>query len=364
MPERCKKQDLVSTRTHYLHTHHMPKEIAEQHCPICGSRTNWVFDAAPLDFAVARTYGIYKCSSCGHGTTHVEGAVPDELYCSGNYRPTECFLSKVARPFWHRIEANKLGALERQKIPSSLFEVGCGKGRFLRAAQLRGYRVEGVEPSTRSAAYARALVGDAVYNEALDEYVLHRDKDRQFDAVCIWHVLEHLEDPRGCLQDVRKILRSDGVVMLSVPNFASYQAALGKGLWYHLDPPRHAHHFTPNSLYLLLSQSRYRLLHLSHSSLFQNFMGDFMTTLNKLSPAPNSILNLISGNKMYLRACGKLKAGLGLAISLLVSPFIAVPLLIATLVSQAQGRAGTMVAFAVPVGDPNETVNKRKTRYS
>jgi SAM-dependent methyltransferase len=72
------------------------------------------------------------------------------------------------------------------------------------------------------------------------------------DAVTLWHVLEHVDDPAAALARVTSWLRPGGVVLVGVPNVASLQARLAGGRWFHFDAPRHRTHFTPRGLDALL----------------------------------------------------------------------------------------------------------------
>ena len=65
----------------------------------------------------------------------------------------------------------------------------------------------------------------------------------QFDAVTFWHVLEHLENPGEALVAAGRLLKSNGWLVVAVPDYASLQAKLFGKYWFHLDLPRHLHHF-------------------------------------------------------------------------------------------------------------------------
>jgi SAM-dependent methyltransferase len=70
-------------------------------------------------------------------------------------------------------------------------------------------------------------------------------REASLEAVTIWHVLEHLDDPASALSRVRGWLRPGGALLVGVPNLASTQAWLGRSGGYHLDVPRHRVHSTP-----------------------------------------------------------------------------------------------------------------------
>ena len=97
-----------------------------------------------------------------------------------------------------------------------LLEVGVGRGFFLQHARRAGLEPVGVELNPQAAELARSH-GFEVMTDPLD---VLRDRlgDSQCDVICSFQVLEHLSDPISFLRDATALLRSNGVLILSVPN--------------------------------------------------------------------------------------------------------------------------------------------------
>src|SRR5208337_4886157 len=72
--------------------------------------------------------------------------------------------------------------------------------------------------------------------------------EKYFDLVTLWHVLEHMPEPLAALQQVYRLLKPGGRIVIEVPNLASVEAHWLGRHWYHLDVPFHFWHFTPRSL--------------------------------------------------------------------------------------------------------------------
>jgi hypothetical protein len=159
------------------------------------------------------------------------------------------------------------------------------------------------------------------------------------------HVLEHLEDVEVCLEQIKAVLSSQGKLIIAVPNKASLQARFGKEDWYHLDPPRHLHHFTPPALKGVLRAHGYHIDGEYQDSFFMNFTGDIVTILNRLSPRKNALINLLKKNKHFY-AEGISGALLSIIWNILLMPFLVLPTLIVTGVSQLMQSAGTMIVIA------------------
>jgi len=122
-----------------------------------------------------------------------------------------------------------------------LLDVGCGSGELLEALRDDGWRVRGVEPSTRSAEIARTQRGLDVQTAAFDDAAL---PESSCDVVVLAAVLEHLHDPLAALTRARRLLTPGGLVaVLFLPRFDAPQARLFGPRWIGLDLPRHLYQF-------------------------------------------------------------------------------------------------------------------------
>ena len=130
----------------------------------------------------------------------------------------------------------------------TLLDIGAGRGRFVAAARAAGWSAEGVEPSARGVQAARAAYGVVLERAPL------AGVSGTYDAISLWHVLEHLDDPDAAVAHVASLLAHGGVLVVGVPNLASVQARIGGARWFHLDLPRHRTHFTPAGLRMLLER--------------------------------------------------------------------------------------------------------------
>jgi SAM-dependent methyltransferase len=79
--------------------------------------------------------------------------------------------------------------------------------------------------------------------------------DGSFDVVTLWNVMEHLHSPLDTLREIRRLLKDDGVLILSVPNVESLDARIFGDCWIGLDPPRHLYGFAGKTVSQLLSKA-------------------------------------------------------------------------------------------------------------
>jgi SAM-dependent methyltransferase len=140
--------------------------------------------------------------------------------------------------------------------PGRGLDVGCGRGDLAASLIAHGWRMTGVEPSPGAAEKARAR-GVQVLVGTIPDVELEVGS---YDAVVFQHSLEHTIDPLADLTRVWAALSAQGLVVITVPNFANWQARRLRSYWFHLDVPRHRVHFTSDGLTALLERAGFELL--------------------------------------------------------------------------------------------------------
>jgi hypothetical protein len=149
-------------------------------------------------------------------------------------------------------------------------------------------------------------------------------------------VLEHLPDPQGELEKIHELLSDRGQLVIEVPNFGSWYARLFQGHWFHLDPPRHLYHFSPNTLLELLEKTGFHTLDLSTTQLKYDAFGAVQSLLNVVFRRRNLLNDFLTQETTWkeLRIRDQVSlllslASLGilfptmLSLSFLLRPFIA-----------------------------------------
>jgi 2-polyprenyl-3-methyl-5-hydroxy-6-metoxy-1,4-benzoquinol methylase len=150
-------------------------------------------------------------------------------------------------------EARVRVAMVRAAVPAGrLLEIGAAGGHFLAEARKEGFDVTGIEPTDNGAESARRRFGLEILQGFVEEVDL---PPSSFDAICAWHVLEHIPEPRGSLERTREWLRPGGALLIEVPNAASVRARRAGPDWMHLDLTHHVSQFTPQALGTLLERS-------------------------------------------------------------------------------------------------------------
>src|SRR6185503_19729270 len=116
------------------------------------------------------------------------------------------------------------------------------------------------------------------------------------DAMCFWHVLEHLDAPGAAVERAAGWLRPGGVVLVGVPNLDSWQAWVGGDRWYHLDVPRHRVHFTPRGVDALLRRAGLEPLRVHHVLAEHNPFGLWQSAVSRATTTPSWLYHALKRN--------------------------------------------------------------------
>lgn len=228
-----------------MHDNSQAFDRSAYHCPLC--RAN---DATPA--LTKNGYTIVRCSACGLLYVH---PIPTDAELAAHYQQHSYFEGDTDQGYSNYTEMEKAllphfsrrlrYLTERLGGPGRLLDFGCASGCFLALAQQAGWQVTGVELSQEMARIAaeRVSAGGGRVLTTLDAL-----GDAEFDVVTLWEVIEHLPRPVEALTALAARLRLDGLLMLSTPNTAHWQAQRTPAAWGGYRPPSHLLFFTPATL--------------------------------------------------------------------------------------------------------------------
>jgi 2-polyprenyl-3-methyl-5-hydroxy-6-metoxy-1,4-benzoquinol methylase len=250
-------------------------------CPVCGSNQSTILHDSVSDhlFGFPGVWKMWKCGGCNVAhlnprlTREVIGQAYRSYYTHATAAPSS-MRTKVRTYVAKAYAKRRLGAasayhlawsdgavrwifsgvakhlpaqyryLSRPKPGATLLDVGCGNGDFLSKVQPLGWRATGLEFDPQACAVGLRRGLDIVHG-AVPGSGLREDS---FDAVTMHHVIEHVHDPRAVLEEVFRLLKVGGRIVVTTPNWCSYGSNLYGRYWRGLEPPRHLVLFTPDTL--------------------------------------------------------------------------------------------------------------------
>jgi SAM-dependent methyltransferase len=227
-------------------------------CPTCGLGQTWP-PLAPAALAPAYPPDYICYHQGSRPASGLRGRVVRSLLATQGYPQPDAL--PLPRPLARSLARARGWTWQPPPPPSGRpLDVGCGSGAYGASLIRLGWRVDGIEPDAIAAARARQA-GLSVQAGAAETAELPA---AAYDAITLWHTLEHLSEPLAVLRRLRPALRPSGRLLVEVPNAAGWVARATGAAWLHLDLPRHRFHFTPASLRLILDLAGFHLLQLEH----------------------------------------------------------------------------------------------------
>jgi len=298
-------------------------------CRLCGTREHprpfiEAPDAHGASLVSDETFTLVRCVECG--IVYVDPRPgPNELKSyhkkgyyggSGVKKALENALSRLSA-------AGKRRLVERYKKGGKILDIGCGDGGFLSAFMgKKAWKVYGIEPNIEG----YRLSKEKEVNVFRNELSKCRFPERHFDAVTLWHVLEHTPDPLKLLKEARRVLDTKGILVLGIPNIKGLGFRLGKERWFHLDPPRHLFHFDRKTIRAALKAAGLKPVHESYPFLeypldiYHSVMNSFANRYLRmglavpalaLSLGAKPLLSLLRSGETIVIACRKDKKDAG-----------------------------------------------------
>lgn len=195
----------------------------------------------------------------------------------------------VSQPKGRMVTFEKgLELLHKYAKPGKLLDVGCAAGFFVNVAKKAGWDARGVEPNTWLCEFGNKTYGLSNLPMTLDKA---KFAPNTFDVVTLWDVFEHMPDPRSQLKIVNKVMKPDGILIVSYPEWGSIQRkASGRKWWFLLS--HHLFYFDKKTISRMLREEGFSVLKTKmHWQQLQ--LGYMMTMFHKLNE--KSIAGKIAG---------------------------------------------------------------------
>lgn len=238
---------LVDPETNKVYQH----MVSRVNCPICDiDDATWAFGKEGFDFV--------RCRHCGllHANPQLKPDVAESFYkksktannwirVQGGAKEQDWNAQKKYLPALEKIEQLKPGG-------GRLLDFGCSIGQFLNISKDFGWVGEGIELNHDAAEFARREYGLTVHEDKLEALGL---EEESYDLITLWGVLEHLNDPNSMLQNVRGLLKKDGLLLLFVPNGHSLIVRLTRYYNSTISGRAHLWYFTPKTIEQILAKN-------------------------------------------------------------------------------------------------------------
>ena len=227
-------------------------------CPVC--KSNELVEVFLVkDYTVSGEYfSIEKCKTCTLLFTQnvAEQNEIGRYYASENYISHSDTQAGLVNKLYHLIRKKTLQSKKRliegetEKSNGNILDIGCGTGAFLHTMKIGGWKITGLEPDENARKKAKILYGI----EPQPSNNIFNLPDNNYDAITMWHVLEHVHQLHEYIGQLKNMLTDKGKIFIAVPNYTSYDAQHYGEFWAAYDVPRHLYHFSPAGMKRLVEQ--------------------------------------------------------------------------------------------------------------
>lgn len=223
-------------------------------CPVCDG-------AAHAPHVTFDSVAFVRCTGCGtvYKSFEAAGLLAADFYEAGYFQGRR---SGREHRFERRVRkamGEIADALEHVRA-ASVLDVGCSLGYVMEAGQRLGLEAAGVDVSRHAveACAARGLVAKVGTTDALPFDAA------AFDVVVMKHVLEHTPTPARALEEVRRVLRPGGAVVIAVPDVGYWKGDRQRRTYRYYRPDdlgaQHYVYYSESSLAQRLARSGFEVL--------------------------------------------------------------------------------------------------------
>jgi SAM-dependent methyltransferase len=222
-------------------------------CPLCRSAVS----APPL--RTWREYRLYDCPACGFGF-----CVPFKNPGAEYYARLEEMYPHESQTATDPMSEEYDAALDffkgRDVSGLRLLDVGCGGGGFLKRARELGFEITGIDYNAERLEAVRAQLGADVFTGSVEDFAKARP-DERFDAVTIFEVVEHLDDPGRWLDVIHSLLKPGGHFFIGLPNRdRTFDPFTGPAMEWIDNPPHHLSRWSADVLRKFVESHSFRVL--------------------------------------------------------------------------------------------------------
>lgn len=232
-------------------------------CLVCGTNEFVPFIVCKDHTVTKEDFQIQSCKSCGFKFTSPRPTESEIIryYKSEDYISHTNTKTGLIHRLYHWVRSytliKKLQLVMHHSVKKgTILDFGCGVGAFLSVCKKNGWNTFGIEPDPDARKVAKDT-NDISSASSISDFDSTFPNEK-FDAITMWHVLEHIHDTDAFFSFVSKRLNDKGALLIAVPNCSSYDAKKYGAFWAAYDVPRHLYHFTPKDMKTLFESKGYK----------------------------------------------------------------------------------------------------------
>jgi len=250
-------------------------------CPLCDAADlPELYIAQDPHYGIAGSYHVARCKRCAlvflnpmDSDEELTALYPEDYYAHRDDREV---------PRWKQLTKQLLGYWNGTKEPifdkpGRFLDIGCGSGSFVARMARHGWESFGIDVNKTAAELGRSK-GLKIIHGSLREATLSAG---YFDYIRASHCLEHVSCPHETLDEIFRLLKPDGTLLIAVPNIGSLNARLFRKYWWHLCAPVHTFSYSVETLTRMLDQHGFVIRKTVFNSDYVGLLGSIQIWLNR-----------------------------------------------------------------------------------
>src|ERR1700730_13797353 len=270
-------------------------------CPLCATtHYSELYITRDRHYGISGNYRIVRCVNCS--LIFLNPMYSDRelavLYPSDYYAYQDLFKANGAKELLKKLLGFSIGTKDPFfKAPGTILDVGCGSGWFLEAMRSRGWATHGVEISESASRLGRESKGLQIFCGTLQDA---RFPSEYFDYVRSNHSFEHMSLPNETLEEIHRILKPEGKLLIGVPNVESLNGRIFKQYWWYLGAPVHPFTYSANTLSQMLVKHTFSVTNVTYNSDYSGILGSLQIWRNRNNLKKSSEGSLINNSVLKL----------------------------------------------------------------
>lgn len=244
-------------------------DYIEVPCSLCGSNKYKIFTLD--DTAGVLHPRKVKCTICGLVYANPQASFNryeeyySNIYAHSDVGDLEYQINYMRQFKEHHRDYFK--DLNSKMTPGKFLDVGCSIGSMVQAAQEMGWEGYGVELSKTYCNYAKNIEG--IEHIFCGDIFSAQFKDNYFNHIYMWHVIEHVTDPKKFLMEIQRILKPGGELVIGTPHINGFHIKINyllkrlRGAYpKQVTVDHHTYEFSPKTIKRILKDCGFLIINL------------------------------------------------------------------------------------------------------
>lgn len=205
---------------------------------------------------VKQGMNIMQCQNCSfifvypRPSIETQNSYYDKSFKDGSYK-----LYSSVEDLKIRTSERRFEAFPKHMEGEKLLDVGCATGIFLDFCSQKGFQTFGVELSEEAIKKANKI--HKIHCGTLEDA---KFQDSYFDIVTMFDIIEHVLNPDQTIKEVYRILKKDGLLVISTPDISSWHAKIMGKKWGLITPLEHLSYYSPKTITLELEKNNFKVI--------------------------------------------------------------------------------------------------------